>query len=681
MQKHKLAFIAVIIVIAGLLFVAERKVETVLVQNAKRGMSHQVLMAADDLGTTLQQRVTKNTYALLGLRALIQAHPDISQKEFAEFARVIKQFSPAIRNIAAAPGLVIKYIYPLEGNEKALGLDYRKAPPEQRAAVFRSAREGRLVIAGPVTLVQGGVAVILRLPVYVPNYLGKKELWGVLAAPVDLSVILKDSGLAKLQEQYHIAIRGKDGKGSEGDVFFGDGKLFVDSADSVIRPVQLLNGSWVIALKPKAGWPTTTENVIWVRAAFILAFAVSVILGWFIAAYTREKLMARDRRSMILREKTEFLEILSHEIRSPLQGVLAAQKYLLDNGLQGQMREVVTTAHQTGNYIVGLINDYLDLQRAETDNLTVIRDATDVRGLINDVLDITSGSNQDQMTAVNYNVADNVPFYLSLDERKVRQILVNIVGNSVKYTDQGFIRISAKFEEISGSPHIIFVIEDTGIGIEPEELATLFDRFTRSEGGESKAGSGLGLAIASKLVAVMDGDISVDSKFGEGTTFRVSIPTSRVEEDLNAFSHDEENYAPFGRENLKNTKILVADDVTVNRILLSAMLTPLTLKTTLAEDGVQVLQALKEDDYDVIIMDARMPNMSGLEATLKIRENPNTNLIPIIGLTGEDSEVSIEALKKAGMNSVLRKPIALDPLLDEICDVLGKSTNHEQMAI
>jgi len=678
MNNYKIISAVTLALAAVILLALEWQVERSAVIDAREVQRQEASNRAQDLRTRIAARISEDIHVLYGLRAFIESNPNVSQEDYAKYAASVKRSHPAIRNIAAAPDLIIRYVYPYEANKAVLGLDYRKAPVEQKSGIFRAIREGKPVVAGPVTLIQGGEAIILRLPVFVDETNADRELWGIIAAPVDTKVIYEDLDLESFTADYDLALRGKDGTGYDGAIFYGDEILFSEKADSVLNTILLENGSWGMAVKPKVGWVTNYQGQGVTRITFVAIFIVFAIFWFFAVAYVKGRIDTRSQRMHVLREKTEFLEILSHEIRSPLQGVLAAQKYLLDNGIEEPMRSIVKTAQQSGDYIISLINDYLDLQRAESNSLSVYDTPVNIRAVLGNVLNIVAAGKRVQAVSLNHNVRDTVPKLLMLDEKKITQALVNIVGNAVKFTPHGYIRITVTYDELSVPPVVQISVEDTGIGIEDAELATLFDRFTRSASGESHSGSGLGLAIAKTLIDLLSGTLSVKSKLGEGTIFTLSIPTKEVIENdtLKEKSAADQSPGSHAVDFLKDANVLVADDVIVNRILLNAMLSPLVASVITVDDGQQVLDALDERTFDLIIIDLQMPKMNGIEATKLIRQNPKTRNIPIIGLTGEDASEAKDNLAATGMNALLTKPINIEPLTAEMIKVLEVSRLH-----
>lgn len=672
MQRLKIISVVFLSVVALSLLILEQHLETGEVQDKKQYEKSQVLHAAQNLRTNLVTELIQAVNILFGLRAIIESEPTISQEKFEKYAASIKRTNRSIRSIAAAPNLVVRFVYPLKGNEASLGLDYRTAPMAQRAAAFRTMREGRSIIAGPVRLVQGGEAFIVRIPVYLTGEGGSLQEWGLLAAPIDVDILYKEIGLPAIAETLDVAIRGRDGLGSDGDVFYGNEALFSAKADSVLLDMELENGAWQIAVKPKNGWDANSLNHVFLRVSFMVTFAVFG-LTWIAAiGYFSERIQARNRQLIAFREKSEFLEILSHEIRSPLQGVLGAQKFLLENGINSPMRSVVEEAHQAGEYIYGLINDYLDLQRAESEGLSIYLTPTNIRETIEKSFKIATVGKKSSSLAVNFYIDENVPELLYLDHAKMIQILVNIIGNALKYTSRGFVSVGGSYMENGAPPILTLKVEDSGIGIDRKELANLFDRFTRSENGERKTGSGLGLAIVKSLVEAMGGVIELDSELGKGTTFVVKIPAeipsaNDMQREKLKISASEEHLAGEKRkELLKDARILVADDVVVNRILINAMLAPMVGNVTMVEDGLQVLEELKSNEYDIVMMDVHMPNMNGIDATKRIRNRRKYRAIPIIGLTGDEAPENHKRLFAVGMDAVLVKPINLEPLLQRI---------------
>ncbi|MBE7636370.1 response regulator [Sneathiella sp. P13V-1] len=672
MNSFRLLSVAAVCVLAVFFFVLEKEYERHLVEENRQEAMNDAQRRADSLKSKINLRIARDIHILYGLRALVEIDPNITQEQFSKFAASVRETSPGIVNIAAAPDLVVKYVFPYEPNKKVLGLDYRQQAPEQRRAVFRSVRQSRPVIAGPTELVQGGVAIILRLPVFTRTVTGERKLWGILAAPVSMDQIFKDVEFSFYESEYEIAIRGKDGLGRNGAIFYGKEELFGATQEALITSVPLLNGSWVLAMKPKGGWPGGKGPDTAIIGYFFAAFVMTSILFVLVSAYFRERSLARKKIEVSLKEKSEFLEILTHEIRSPLQGVLAVQKYLLDNEINPKFRELVSTARETGDYIVSLINDYLDLQRAESNNLQVIKQPTDVRLLLSRVLDIVGVMHNNSNVSLITNVSDDVPDLVLVDERKLKQVLVNLVTNALKFTDLGVVRIKITHNLSDTDPTLGISVEDTGIGISSDALNSLFDRFTRTEHSEHRVGSGLGLTIVKTLIDVMDGEVEVTSQVGEGSMFRIELPAEIVSQlDLEKMQ-EAEVPAKSTYKNLRSLSVLIADDMLVNRTLLEALLKPSVGSVSVAEDGSEALDLLNKEKFDLVIMDARMPVMNGIDAVKRIRNDSRLSGLPVIGLTGVDSNTSHASMLDAGMDRVLTKPVNIDVLLKEIDIVLGE---------
>ncbi|MBL4666768.1 MAG: CHASE domain-containing protein, partial [Sneathiella sp.] len=357
MNNYKIVSAVSLVLAIVILLLLEWQVERNGVIDARNVQRQEIASNAQDLRTRIAARISQDVNILYGLRAFIESNPNVTQEDYAKYAASLKRTHPAIRNIAAAPDLIVRYIYPYEENKAVLGLDYRKGPDEQKSGIYKAIRAGKPVVAGPVTLVQGGEALIMRLPVFVDTVSEKKDLWGIISAPVDLDTIYRELKFEEFTSQYELAIRGQDGLGYDGAVFYGDKRLFSENSDSISYEIVFDYGFWAMAVKPKGGWVTSYPGQDMTRIIFFALFIVVTILWLFAVGYIKGRLEARLQKMQILREKTEFLEILSHEIRSPLQGVLASQKYLLDNGIEEPMRSIVKTAQQSCDYIISLIND------------------------------------------------------------------------------------------------------------------------------------------------------------------------------------------------------------------------------------------------------------------------------------------------------------------------------------
>jgi PAS domain S-box-containing protein len=385
------------------------------------------------------------------------------------------------------------------------------------------------------------------------------------------------------------------------------------------------------------------------------------------------------------RTKSEFLSSMSHEIRTPMNAILGFSE-LLDSQIDdpGQ-RKYLESIKSSGKILLDLINDILDLSKIEAGMIELKQRPLNPKFILNDIGKIFSVKMKEKGLKFLIDVDKELPKALQLDEVRIRQILFNLMGNAVKFTDKGYVKLSARgiYHEQKSKFDLIFSVKDTGIGISAENKGIIFDAFRQSKGqrDEKYGGTGLGLAITKKLVEAMGGKISVDSIVGKGSTFKVilkKVAVASVEgipEDLKETRIDNIKF--------KKQTILVVDDIESNRILLKETLKPYNLSTIEAKNGKEGIDAAKKYHPDLILMDLRMPVMDGYEATSKIKQDSNLKDIPVIILTASAMKEQEEKIKKIKCEGYIRKPIKKADLIQELIkhlDYTDKESKEERKA-
>jgi signal transduction histidine kinase/DNA-binding response OmpR family regulator len=385
---------------------------------------------------------------------------------------------------------------------------------------------------------------------------------------------------------------------------------------------------------------------------------------------------ARDAAEAAVRTRSDLLAVLSHEIRTPLNGVIGVAGLLDDLELGPAQREYVRLIRQSGDHLLELLNDILDFSRLEADRVQLDEVAFDPRMLIRSVADMfltQAGGKGLHLSGV---ADETLPPLVLGDPGRLRQVLVNLVGNAVKFTDQGWIALALKHEKAGdGCTRLLFSVADSGIGIVPEAIERMFQEFTQMDGSISRrfGGSGLGLAISRRLVELMGGTIRVESQFGQGSTFHFDVtlkPGEAAAPPVNA----ELGAAP-------RLHILLAEDNPTNRLVATRLLEQLGHQADAVNNGMEAIAALERARYDLILMDVMMPEMDGLTATRRIRTTEGDGpRIPIVGLTAGSGPEHRAACLEAGMGAVTTKPVTLSSLRSAIADGLASAERHEVAA-
>jgi CheY-like chemotaxis protein len=346
---------------------------------------------------------------------------------------------------------------------------------------------------------------------------------------------------------------------------------------------------------------------------------------------------------------------MSHELRTPLNGVLGYTQILQsDTSLGRDQREALEAIANCGRHLLTLINDVLDLSKIEAGRMEMRPEPVDLQALVRSVLDIVRPRAVSKGLEFTVDSAPDLPDGVETDSTKFKQVLVNLLGNSVKFTEQGHValRVSRTGERLH------FEVEDSGVGMTPEEIAEIFDPFKQAEGGHKSGGTGLGLAISKRIVEALGGSIRVESEKGKGSRFAVDLPLVEMElaesdlQDATLSGSWSLGLAP-GQE----TTLLVADDNDINRDILVRLLEGVGFKTLEAADGREALVVMRDQRPPLALLDIRMPNMSGLEAARAIRDDSELAGTKLVAVSADVLSSMEKELEDAGFDAFLTKPV------------------------
>jgi len=326
----------------------------------------------------------------------------------------------------------------------------------------------------------------------------------------------------------------------------------------------------------------------------------------------------------------------------------------LRENMTSTVKEYILGVKQAGTNLLSIINDILDLSKIESKKLEIVSSNYLFSSMINDVVSIIKTRITDSELKFDINIDSNIPNSLIGDETRIRQVLLNILGNAVKYTKKGFISLSVSGEIIENKVLLTMEVADSGIGIKSEDLKVLFDEFVRVDMESKKGieGTGLGLAIAKNILTAMDGNISVQSEYGKGSTFTVKLPQKISSDEIFDSIKNDNISINF---NAPNARVLVVDDIDANLKVVKGLLHPYKMQIDLCTSGAEAIEMVKANNYDLVFMDHMMPDMDGVEATKIIREI-YANL-PIIALTANAVSGVKEMFFSNGFNDFLSKPI------------------------
>ena len=631
------------------------------------------------------------------VKNIIESGYDIDGEKFSILSQMMQDKQNVIEAHELAKDGIVSHIYPMKGNEEAMGLNMLEHPDRKKEANLAKT-SGQYTIAGPFPLVQGGNGALLFDPVYVKDEAGEDTFWGFSILVLNWDHFMEEVETYKLEDASYQYLIWKNGTEPGEKLTIAQSEKF-SFKDTLEVACDVPNDTWYFEIEPKAGWVPQSQIAFGILIAALVSGVLTVgywqyeMQRYKEALYAEKIERAAKRAEEASEAKTRFLFNMSHDIRTPMNAIIGfsdlLEKHLDD---KEKVHDHIKKIQLSGSFLLSLINYVLEMARIESGKATLrteVGDAQELLGALNAVFEPAV-----EKKRLKYNCTLDVEHrFIICDVTKVREIVLNIISNSVKYTPEGG-SVTVQIKEIpwekEGWTAYRILVEDTGIGMGAEYLPHIFEEFTRERTStESKVvGAGLGLPIVKALIDLMGGTIQVESERGKGSKFEVILPfeiaseeevkdskfevilpfeIASEEEVKDSYVKKEEK--PYNRS--KEKRILLAEDNELNAEIAITILEENGFKVERAEDGCKCVELFSEKPagyYSTILMDIQMPNMDGYTASRKIRgmEREDAKAIPIIALTANAFDEDRNKAFAAGMNGHIAKPIDVGRMVRSI---------------
>ena len=683
-HKRKSLFTSKAVWLSALVFIIGAIVVITLGYNAKKSQDELNRSKVELNAMTCAQRIQLDIMQGINITNTLEQVIISDDGEIQKFSEIAEDLmADYVQSIQIAPKGVVTEIYPSAGNEAGkIDLIHDK----DRGKISCYARDNNVItMQGPFNLNQGGSGIAIRNPVYLTDSNGGEEFWGFAIVIIRVPEIFSETidGLSKIGYGLRLSKTASPWDQTYQEIY----STGTGMKDAVSYEFDLGDSRWRLEVEPQNSWNGNQGLHFILVFGFLLLLLISGLIAVLLsyreakvseaqtARLNRELQEALEQANVASAAKSRFISSMSHDIRTPMNAIMGYTAIALTKEPKPDVKDCLKKINNSANHLLTLINDVLEISRIESGKMTANPTRTNLSAMLDEVVDIAQGFVANRKLELKVNRAKVAIPDVLVDEIRVREVLINVLGNAVKYTkDGGTITFATEIRK-GNTPSdivVIFTIADTGIGMSKDFQAHMFDDFSqeKTDARTEYRGAGLGLSICKKYVALLGGTIAVDSKKNIGTTFTIEIPmTLTTTESLNEETPENADISGF--------HILLAEDNELNAEIAQTFLEDAGAKTTVAHNGEQALEIFQSHapkTFDAVLMDIMMPVMDGLAATRAIRnlDRPDAKTIPIIAMTANAFAEDAEKCIAAGMNAHIAKPVEIETIKRVICKYVSK---------
>ena len=602
---------------------------------------------------------------------------EVTVAAFPMLAPSIMDNNGVIQCIELAKDGTIDYVYPLKGNKHVLGLNLLTA--EKRSFEANIARKtGKYTIAGPFSLVQGGIGALLLDPIYVQNSMGKNEFWGFAVVVIDWEAFVDEVNLQHLEKSgYHYSIWHKDPYTGQKANIAASEQPVSDKAIQVSCPMP--NDLWYVDIEVAGGWIAPVIQEAYLGFAMLISILLTIGYWQFATGRYKEQEhkqqleVALAKANVANESKTRFLFSMSHDIRTPMNAILGFTAIAKASKDMDQIKDCLSKIGLAGDLLLKLINEVLNISRIESGTLKPILEKIDLQLFAKELEMLFKQSMLEKALDFKVNCVVKNRF-VEADSQHMQAICVNLIANAQKFTPAGG-KVAVRIDQLeTQAEQAVYRIQvsDTGIGMSEEFQKVQYQLFERERTSTvtRTEGTGLGLAIVKRLVDMLAGRIECESQVGKGTTYSLYFTLKLLPDAaINDNSLDKQPSV----QTLAGKEVLLVEDNELNMEIAQIVLTKAGMVVDTAENGQVAVTKASAKRYDVILMDIQMPVMNGYEATRAIRQFENKELaqVPIIAMTANAFQEDKQRALNEGMDGHVAKPLNVEMLLQVMQEALS----------